>query len=107
MGKAGSQGLDPPPLESHGHIPVIATLFYLYDRPLTAAIAERIDSWSRLQRISHARPNRIDACKDCTAYTKCGAGCMGRAYSVYGDFFAVEDRCLLRKAVCRKAVPFS
>ena len=71
----------------------------VYDRPLTTAIAENIESWSRLQRISHSRLTRIDTCKDCTAYAKCGAGCMGRAYSAYGDFFAVEDRCGLRKAV--------
>ena len=71
----------------------------VYDRPLTTVIAESIESWSRLQRISHSRLTRIDTCKDCTAHAKCGAGCMGRAYSVYGDFFAVEDRCCLRKAV--------
>ena len=71
----------------------------VYDRPLSTAIAENIESWSRLQRISRSRFTRLDTCKDCTAYAKCGAGCMGRAYSAYGDFFAVEDRCGLRKAV--------
>jgi radical SAM protein with 4Fe4S-binding SPASM domain len=70
-----------------------------YDRPLAVSIAKKIESWSRLQRISRSRHTRIETCKECSANWRCGAGCMGRAYSVHGDFFAVEDRCSLRKAV--------
>jgi radical SAM protein with 4Fe4S-binding SPASM domain len=71
----------------------------VYDHCLTISIAENIESWSRLQRISRSRLTRLDTCKECTAHAKCGAGCMGRAYSAYGDFLAVEDRCSLRKAI--------
>ena len=74
----------------------------VYGRPLTTVIAENIESWSRLQRISHSRLTRIDTCKDCTAYAKCGTGCMGRAYVAHGEFFSVEDRCQLRKAVYQR-----
>jgi len=71
----------------------------VYCRPLNNAIAENIESWSKLQRISRSRLTQIDVCKDCSAYAKCGAGCMGRAYSLHGDFFSAEDRCQLRKTV--------
>ena len=77
----------------------------VYDRPLAFSIAENIASWSRLPRISRSRHTRLDSCKECTAYAKCGAGCMGRAYSAHGDFFAVEDRCSLRKAVYQHHSP--
>ena len=74
----------------------------VYDRPLTTAISEKIDSWSRLQKSNQSRLTQLDTCKTCPDYARCGAGCMGRAYSAYGDFFAVEDRCRLRKAVYRR-----
>jgi radical SAM protein with 4Fe4S-binding SPASM domain len=73
----------------------------VHDRPLTVAIAEKIDAWSRLQQISRSRLTRLETCQDCPDYGRCGAGCMGRAYSAHGDFRSVEDRCRLRKAVYR------
>ncbi len=74
----------------------------VYNRPVTAAISEKIASWSRLQQISGSRLTRLAACKVCPDYARCGAGCMGRAYSAHGDFFSVEDRCRLRKTVYRR-----
>lgn len=71
----------------------------IYERPLAMAIAEKIDSWSRLQQIKHSRLSRVDNCQGCPYYRSCGAGCMGRAYSAHGDFFTAEDRCSLRQAV--------
>jgi radical SAM protein with 4Fe4S-binding SPASM domain len=73
----------------------------IYKHPLAAAIAQKIDSWSQLQRINHSRLSGLDTCQDCPYYRSCGAGCMGRAYLVHGDFFTAEDRCGLRKAVYR------
>lgn len=73
----------------------------VYDRPLSQAIHEMIPSWSRLQEISRQRLTQLKSCQDCRAYSRCGAGCMGRAYSADGEFFCVEDRCLLRQAVYR------
>lgn len=73
----------------------------VFERPLADALLEKIDAWSQLQQIKTARLSQLVACKDCHAYPSCGAGCMGRAYSAYGDFFAVEDRCQLRRAVYR------
>ncbi len=71
----------------------------VYARPLTAAIAEKIAAWSRLTAINRTRRSRLEACQGCPDYGRCRAGCMGRAFSAYGDFFAVEDRCRLRQAV--------
>lgn len=71
----------------------------VYDRPLNDAIAENLEGWARLQRISISRLTQIDACQTCPAYAKCGAGCMGRAYAQHGDLLAAEDRCQLRKTV--------
>jgi radical SAM protein with 4Fe4S-binding SPASM domain len=70
-----------------------------YERPLTLAILEKIDSWSRLQQIQHSRLSQLETCKDCGEYARCGGGCMGRAYAAHGSFLAAEDRCSLRKAV--------
>jgi radical SAM protein with 4Fe4S-binding SPASM domain len=70
----------------------------VYARPLTVAIAEKIAAWSRLTEINHTRRSSLKACQGCPDYGRCRAGCMGRAFSAYGDFFAVEDRCLLRQA---------
>jgi radical SAM protein with 4Fe4S-binding SPASM domain len=74
----------------------------IYERPLAAAILEKMDSWSHLQRINHSRLSNLKSCHDCPYYRSCGAGCMGRAYSVHGELFAAEDRCHLRKAVYRR-----
>ena len=73
----------------------------VFERPLTAAIAEKIESWARLKKIGQDRLTRLANCKPCPYYRSCGGGCMGRAHSAYGDFFAIEDRCQLRKAVYR------
>lgn len=73
-----------------------------YEHSLTTAILEKIDSWARLQQISQSRLTQLDTCKDCPDYAGCGAGCMGRAYAAHGEFFSVEDRCQLRKAVYRR-----
>ena len=71
----------------------------VYNRPLTTAIAEKVDAWSRLTAINHTRRTSLKACRSCADFGRCRAGCMGRAFSAYGDFFAVEDRCRLRQAV--------
>ena len=71
----------------------------VYDRPLTTAIAEKIEPWSRLNEINRTRRTKLEACQGCPDHGRCRAGCMGRAFSAYGDFFAVEDRCRLRQAV--------
>jgi radical SAM protein with 4Fe4S-binding SPASM domain len=73
-----------------------------YANPLTKTIAARIDAWSRLQRIKESRLTQLDACSGCRDYARCGGGCMGRAFSAYEDFYAVEDRCRLRKVVYRQ-----
>ncbi len=75
----------------------------VYTQPLEKTIAANIASWSRLQRIKESRRSDLDACSDCRDYARCGAGCMGRAYAAYEDFYAVEDRCQLRKAVYRQS----
>lgn len=74
----------------------------IYERPLAMAIAEKIDSWSRLQQIKRSRLSQVDICQGCPYYRSCGAGCMGRAYSAHGEFLTAEDRCNLRKAVYRQ-----
>ena len=71
----------------------------VYDRALNSAVAEKIDAWSRLTKINHTRRSSLQACQGCPDYGRCRAGCIGRAFSAYGDFFAVEDRCRLRKAI--------
>ncbi len=70
-----------------------------YQNSLKVSIDGHITAWSELQRISGARSVRMNACQDCHAYASCRAGCMGRAFSAYGDFYAVEDRCRLRRAI--------
>jgi radical SAM protein with 4Fe4S-binding SPASM domain len=71
----------------------------VYERPLAESITEMIDSWSRIQEIKKLRLAQIADCKPCSHYSVCGGGCLGRAYSVYGDFFAKEDRCRHRQAI--------
>lgn len=71
----------------------------VYGRLLTAAVSERIDSWSRLQQISRDRLTRLAPCRNCGHYRRCGGGCMGRAYQTHGELLSVEDRCGLRKTV--------
>jgi radical SAM protein with 4Fe4S-binding SPASM domain len=73
----------------------------VYEGSITAALAEKINVWSRLQEIKRARLTRLDGCRQCPAYAACGAGCMGRAYAAYGDYDAAEDRCELRRTVYR------
>jgi radical SAM protein with 4Fe4S-binding SPASM domain len=74
----------------------------VHAHPLAKTIAANIDAWSRLQRIKESRVTQLDACAGCRYYARCGAGCMGRAYTAYEDFYAVEDRCRLRKVVYRQ-----
>lgn len=71
----------------------------VFEKPVAVAISEQIDSWGRLQQISRTRFQQMETCIQCTAYAKCHGGCMGRAYAAQRNFFAVEDRCHLRKAV--------
>ncbi len=71
----------------------------IYDRPFAVTIGAMIDRWSRLQQVKQDRFTRLKDCQDCHHYPICGAGCMGRAYAAYGDFYAVEDRCRLRRAI--------
>ena len=73
----------------------------VYEGSLAAAISEKIESWSRLQEISRTRLTQLNDCQNCPHYSKCGAGCMGRAYASTQHLMAIEDRCYLRKAVYR------
>ncbi len=75
---------------------------HAYTRSIEASITEKIEAWSQLQRLKQSRVTDITQCRECTYYARCGAGCMGRAYSTYGDFMAVEDRCPHRKAIYRQ-----
>ena len=79
----------------------------VYTLPLAKTIAANIGAWSRLQRIKASRVSRLEACNGCRDYARCGAGCMGRAYTAYENFYAVEDRCHLRKAVYRRGCTVS
>ncbi|MDJ0784234.1 MAG: radical SAM protein [Desulfosarcinaceae bacterium] len=71
----------------------------LFERGVTAAVTDTIDAWARLQQVQRDRRHRIDACRRCRLNATCRAGCMGRAFAAYGDFYAVEDRCQTRLGV--------
>jgi radical SAM protein with 4Fe4S-binding SPASM domain len=73
------------------------------DRSLGALINESLLLWAELPQIGQRRRSALETCRGCPGENHCLGGCMGRAYSVSGDFMVVEDRCALRKAVyCEK-----
>ena len=76
----------------------------LYARPLAAALEKAMGGWSRLQQISRSRSAKLSECHTCPGYTRCGGGCMGRAYAAQGTFLTVEDRCAQRQAVYRTCI---
>ena len=76
-----------------------AAIKNIYDRPFEEKFRQMLGTWRRLQQVKQERLTRLAECQACDHYPICGAGCMGRAYTASGDFYAVEDRCRLRKAV--------
>lgn len=68
-------------------------------RGLQKAIAEALDQWAWLPKISERRSRDLKLCKTCPGQKHCAGGCMGRAYAVNLSLFAVEDRCALRKVI--------
>ncbi len=71
----------------------------VHSRPLQEAISDGLSLWTELPNISRLRSTSLKACKQCSGRKHCAGGCMGRAYAAFGNLMAVEDRCLLRKAV--------
>lgn len=71
----------------------------VYHRPLNDIINEGVQKWRDLEKLHQKRSMEIEQCRDCPGRRHCSAGCMGRAYSVSGNFMEPEDRCELRKAV--------
>ncbi len=71
----------------------------LYQRPLTTTLNEILPKWSKLQRISRLRADRLKECAGCPGRPHCRGGCMGRAYSAHGKLMSTEDRCRLRQTV--------
>jgi radical SAM protein with 4Fe4S-binding SPASM domain len=69
------------------------------DKSLGELIAESLLLWAELPQIGLRRQTELKYCRDCPGKNHCLGGCIGRAYSVSGDFMAVEDRCALRRAV--------
>ncbi len=70
-----------------------------HHRLLPEIVEQGLRRWSDLHEISRRRPTQIAACRDCRHRTRCGGGCMGRAFSACGTVMAPEDRCRLRRMV--------
>jgi radical SAM protein with 4Fe4S-binding SPASM domain len=70
-----------------------------FERPRREALLDAAPRWARLVALRRERHGRLVPCQGCVGERLCAGGCMGRAYAASGDFFAVEDRCELRKAV--------
>lgn len=71
----------------------------VYERSVKDCLEELLHILTGLHRISMHRIKSLEECGDCPGKSHCGGGCMGRAHACYGKFMAVEDRCVLRKAV--------
>ena len=71
----------------------------VHDTSPEAVLTQAVSRWSHLPELTRKRKTDIPGCQDCPGQRHCAGGCMGRAYAAYGNFMAVEDRCLLRKAV--------
>jgi len=71
----------------------------VHHRPLSGIVARGLRRWPDIHETSRRRPTEIPDCRDCPNLSRCGAGCMGRAFSAYGTVMAPEDRCRLRHAV--------
>jgi radical SAM protein with 4Fe4S-binding SPASM domain len=73
------------------------------DQSLATSILESLPLWAELPQIDIRRQTELTTCQECPGKEHCLGGCTGRAFSTFGDFMAVEDRCALRKAVyCQK-----
>ena len=71
----------------------------IHSRSLGQLIIDSLPLWAELPKIGKRRQEELKLCRDCPGKNHCLGGCIGRAYSVSGDWMAVEDRCALRKAV--------
>lgn len=71
----------------------------VFDKGLTAALAEGIPLWSSLLRISRSRSAEIPECRDCPGKASCAGGCMGRAWGSCGNPLAADDRCGVRRTI--------
>lgn len=79
----------------------------LFEKGLSAALAEGTPLWSSLHRVSRSRGADIPECRDCPGRLSCAGGCMGRAWGSCGDLAAPDDRCAVRRAVYQRADRFS
>jgi radical SAM protein with 4Fe4S-binding SPASM domain len=71
----------------------------VHEEALENALLGALPKWAALSRISQQRPAELRPCEGCPGRVHCAGGCMGRAYSVHGEFMFPEDRCLLRRTV--------
>jgi len=75
----------------------------VFEKGLTAALAEGTPLWSSLLRISRSRSDVIEECRDCLGKQSCAGGCMGRAWGSCGNLLAADDRCEARRAIYQRA----
>lgn len=71
----------------------------VFEKGLTAALAEGTPLWSSLLDISRRRSNEIPECRDCPGHISCAGGCMGRAWGSCGNLRAADDRCGVRRTI--------
>lgn len=71
----------------------------IFDKSLSAALAEGAPLWSKLLQASQCRSEEIVQCRACSERLTCAGGCLGRAWGRFVDVMAVDDRCELRRAV--------
>jgi radical SAM protein with 4Fe4S-binding SPASM domain len=73
----------------------------LFEKSLADAFVEGLPLWSKLLDASNCRSEEIPQCRQCPERLTCAGGCLGRAWGSCGDVMAADDRCELRRAVCR------
>ncbi len=71
----------------------------VHQRSVAEVLSQAAASWSNLPGLVAKRRSGILQCRHCAGKEHCAGGCLGRALVSDGDDMAVEDRCLLRKAV--------
>jgi radical SAM protein with 4Fe4S-binding SPASM domain len=74
----------------------------VFEKGLTAALAEGVPLWSSLLHVSRHRRDKIAECRDCAGKSRCGGGCMGRAWGSSTDLLAADDRCAVRREIYRQ-----
>jgi len=71
----------------------------VFSRSLEDVILDGVPLWAELPDLNYKRSTELEKCKLCPGKKHCAGGCMGRAYTLAGDFMTVEDRCELRKII--------